>query len=68
MKLIAEAKGYATVANAEKFLTKQLSRIDQTPDSVHHVITVNDAGRFVPTLVGQDNLTRAMQLDLAIIS
>lgn len=53
MKLCAEAKGYATVANAVQKLRLKLGDAGLRLEDVRYLIAVNDAGRFVPTLVGE---------------
>lgn len=49
---LARSKGYATVANAEKKLNAELK--DAGITEAHHVIAVNDKGRYVPCVVGRE--------------
>jgi|APSaa5957512535_1039671.scaffolds.fasta_scaffold226524_1 hypothetical protein len=47
---LARHKGYKTVANAKKKLTKEVG--DLATAEVHWVIAVNEQGRFVPCAIG----------------
>ena len=49
---LARDKGYASVTGAKRKLEKSVPNLTL----VHHVIAVNDEGRFVPCVVGSEHM------------
>ena len=51
MKLCTESKSFASPANAQRALVTALRRQGLVLDDVRWLISVNDAGRFVPVVI-----------------
>jgi hypothetical protein len=69
MRLVDDAKSFATEANAIRALDKALKTLGRSRDNVRWLVAVSSKGRFIPVVVpsGDSTLFTLIHLGIAIV-